>query len=200
MRDGARWERGSAESSSQTVSTSVWNTAEIRKSGERLHFSIVCFHQCQRRAPLPYFLPNKREKRSPSFLPALLFDWIFTKSGKDVSACSKPGALFEHVLSFSSIPVATKNQQWHTGITISDENVFPPESLGKDYYSISIATIYVILYMILYIHDLLRIFILKSFNNCLIINCLNKVNVSNVRLTANLINIVNICYYLLSDI
>lgn len=83
-------------------------------------------------------LSRIKEKRGGGGAPPLhpLFDWIFTGKGERRLVLEARYSVRTCTIIPEYLPVATSNQQRHTQITISEEDVFPPEVLADDYSTI----------------------------------------------------------------
>lgn len=81
---------------------------------------------------------NKRKKRRwrCAFLSALCSTGFLLERGKDASCLKSRYSVRTCTIIPEYLPVATTNQQRHTQITISEEDVFPPEVLADDYSTI----------------------------------------------------------------
>lgn len=91
----------------------------------------VCVYMCS-----AFPLPRIKEKRGGSASLRPLFDWIFTGKGKRRLVLEAQYSVRTCTIIPEYLPVATRNQQRHTQITISEEDVFPPEVLANDYSTI----------------------------------------------------------------
>jgi len=77
-----------------------------------------------------------KEKKGGSAPFHLLFDSIFTGKGERCLVLEARYSVRTCTIILEYLPVATRNQQRHTQITISEEDVFPPEVFADDYSTI----------------------------------------------------------------